>query len=480
MTRDTHYPPAHGRALLQAAHHLLQNKQLVDVTVQCQGTSIEAHRLLLVAYSQYFKARLLDGPEAAQTKLHDLSTETGSSQQIEEETGNVNQIETETGSQHHIEETGNQHHFEEETGNRHHIEAETGSGHQIGTDTGSGHPIDDVTERENITPHDLWKEGGMTQDESMVTIEPQVDSTNHSETHIISHEATQTHQVVNIDCLDIRSDILMSLVGFIYTGSVSVEDQDLEELLLASEILKIDRAVQYFQKVKLKQEMQAEREMELERESEEFVKYEYMKQESDDEKQGRKSLRKGKPVRYVIEEDEDEDEAGSEGTVGLVKEEPDDDFYVDEDHMDGENNFEDDVPENDDTDKDEDFKVEEETDDYHDDTDDDFRINTTARRTKITKPRVRTKAALKRVVPLLPIASMKGADGVYRCPECPYISKVARSFRVHYRRHTGEKPYKCDECEKAFVDKKYLNDHKRTHSGEYVICGREGPVRPWA
>ncbi|KAI4471508.1 zinc finger protein [Holotrichia oblita] len=41
---------------------------------------------------------------------------------------------------------------------------------------------------------------------------------------------------------------------------------------------------------------------------------------------------------------------------------------------------------------------------------------------------------------------------------------------VHYRVHTGYKPYKCGYCEKSFTKKDYLVMHERIHSGEKPYC----------
>ncbi|GBN82738.1 Zinc finger protein 182 [Araneus ventricosus] len=52
------------------------------------------------------------------------------------------------------------------------------------------------------------------------------------------------------------------------------------------------------------------------------------------------------------------------------------------------------------------------------------------------------------------------------CPECGRSFIRKDYLVVHYRTHTGEKPYPCDMCPKRFSQKIALTNHLRTHTGE--------------
>ncbi|GBO21991.1 Zinc finger protein 628 [Araneus ventricosus] len=63
-------------------------------------------------------------------------------------------------------------------------------------------------------------------------------------------------------------------------------------------------------------------------------------------------------------------------------------------------------------------------------------------------------------------AQLRPEYGNFVCSECGKSFKWKSHFVVHYRTHTGEKPYSCDKCDKSFSTNGDLNKHRRTHTGE--------------
>ncbi|XP_065362986.1 zinc finger protein 845-like [Calliphora vicina] len=60
----------------------------------------------------------------------------------------------------------------------------------------------------------------------------------------------------------------------------------------------------------------------------------------------------------------------------------------------------------------------------------------------------------------------------YQCTLCEKTFRRSNKLKIHMRTHTNERPYKCTQCEKAFKQSKDLNIHKRTHTGERPYkCG---------
>ncbi|CAH8825541.1 unnamed protein product [Trichobilharzia szidati] len=67
-----------------------------------------------------------------------------------------------------------------------------------------------------------------------------------------------------------------------------------------------------------------------------------------------------------------------------------------------------------------------------------------------------------------PNSTSKGSagSGPYRCRECDKEFRILRYLEKHRRIHTGEKPYQCCYCGRQFNDWPNMNRHKRIHTGE--------------
>ncbi|XP_071143850.1 zinc finger protein 37-like [Mytilus edulis] len=64
----------------------------------------------------------------------------------------------------------------------------------------------------------------------------------------------------------------------------------------------------------------------------------------------------------------------------------------------------------------------------------------------------------------------------FPCNECGKIFPRKIDFQIHFRIHSGAKPYKCLECGRAFRCHNHLTQHKVTHTGEKPFkckfCGK--------
>ncbi|CAH1777944.1 unnamed protein product [Owenia fusiformis] len=54
----------------------------------------------------------------------------------------------------------------------------------------------------------------------------------------------------------------------------------------------------------------------------------------------------------------------------------------------------------------------------------------------------------------------------YKCDVCGKYLSSSTSLKIHYRRHTGEKPFKCSICAYSSITKTLLDNHLQTHNRE--------------
>ncbi|GBO30172.1 Protein glass [Araneus ventricosus] len=63
-------------------------------------------------------------------------------------------------------------------------------------------------------------------------------------------------------------------------------------------------------------------------------------------------------------------------------------------------------------------------------------------------------------------SQLRPEHGNFICPECGKSFIRKGHLVVHYRTHTGEKPFPCEKCDKRFSTKCNLTTHLRTHTRE--------------
>ena len=75
--------------------------------------------------------------------------------------------------------------------------------------------------------------------------------------------------------------------------------------------------------------------------------------------------------------------------------------------------------------------------------------------------------------------ALADAEGrkVHHCPHCEYTTWRSGNYRIHMRRHSGEKPFTCDfkGCDYASSQHSNLKIHRRIHNGDKPFtCEYEG------
>lgn len=60
----------------------------------------------------------------------------------------------------------------------------------------------------------------------------------------------------------------------------------------------------------------------------------------------------------------------------------------------------------------------------------------------------------------------------YPCTLCGKVYVRKSDFAIHFRTHTGERPFTCSVCAKSFAKNSHLTRHVKTHTGEKpYACG---------
>ncbi|EIW75975.1 hypothetical protein CONPUDRAFT_139896 [Coniophora puteana RWD-64-598 SS2] len=74
--------------------------------------------------------------------------------------------------------------------------------------------------------------------------------------------------------------------------------------------------------------------------------------------------------------------------------------------------------------------------------------------------------------------SQNPAQRIYQCEFCSFTAKQKRNLEAHKSTHTGEKPHLCPNCESAFADPSALVRHRKAKHGYETKGRRTSPQIP--
>ncbi|XP_071037978.1 zinc finger and BTB domain-containing protein 24-like, partial [Parasteatoda tepidariorum] len=55
------------------------------------------------------------------------------------------------------------------------------------------------------------------------------------------------------------------------------------------------------------------------------------------------------------------------------------------------------------------------------------------------------------------------------CKICGKLQNSMSSLKIHFRTHTGERPFTCEECGRSFTQKSSLKRHMKSHHPEIIL-----------